>query len=296
VRVLTPRVAVGVALGALALLSGALASGSSITQQSVTSARSEQAVRVTGTGPCAATELSDDGVCIRVGEIDYDEGEAVAAVPNGHHEKSGHWRVYDQIPKADERPADYDAYRYPIPAGMAGGHHVVSGYDLDKPDVKQRRSWHLKHVGHGAVDLPQQRGAPIALVPIEHQEGDATLLYDGVLFGNTVITLHTVRESGALRHYALLYGHLENSAAGLRAGMPLAEGSTIGYVGDSGSPNLVHLHLEVRKIREGVDIAAEIKRYGSGALLMDHTAIVCDPRNVLPLKPAVSAAAPSSKH
>ena len=44
----------------------------------------------------------------------------------------GHWVVYDEIPRRPERPADYDAYRYPVPCERAC---VVSGYDLDRSDL-----------------------------------------------------------------------------------------------------------------------------------------------------------------
>jgi len=45
----------------------------------------------------------------------------------------------------------------------------------------------------------------------------------------------------------------------------------------------VHLHWEARRVREGVDARAKVK-LGGGALLADDVSVVCDPRNVLPLR------------
>ena len=58
----------------------------------------------------------------------------------------------------------------------------------------------------------------------------------------------------------------------------------MGVVGDTGSPELVHLHLEVRRVREGVDAMKRAARTGPADLLANDVSVVCDPRNVLPLK------------
>jgi murein DD-endopeptidase MepM/ murein hydrolase activator NlpD len=187
---------------------------------------------------------------------------------------------YEQIARLPDRPADYDAYRYPVPPGIEGGRHVVSGYDLDRPDALQRRGRKLSHVGHGGLDLPQVRGARVSLVALEHQEGPADVLFAGPLFGNTVLTRHALREGGQLRTYVVLHGHLEEIAAGARAGATLAEGDAVGTVGDSGSPGFTHLHLEIRRVRDGVDLG----KIPAGALLVaEWNTVACDPRNVLPL-------------
>jgi hypothetical protein len=41
----------------------------------------------------------------------------------------------------------------------------------------------------------------------------------------------------------------------------------------------VHLHLEVRRVREGVDALG----LGPNALTKNEKTVVCDPRNVLPI-------------
>jgi murein DD-endopeptidase MepM/ murein hydrolase activator NlpD len=220
--------------------------------------------------------LPDGDACVRVLDEDDTSPEAEAEA-NAHHDKRGRWIVYDQIPRRPERPDDYDAYRYPVPCEHAC---VTSGYDLDRPDDAQRRGRTLKHVGHGAVDLMQKRGTPVTLVSLDHQQGDADVIYVGPLFGTTVVTRHTLREGGQLRDYVLLFGHLDAAAPGLAAGSHVREGDAIGLVGDTGSLGLVHLHLEARRVRDGVDAA----KLSPAGLVANENTVVCDPRNVLPLR------------
>jgi len=233
--------------------------------------------------PCPPRTLPDGEICVHLPGPD-DDGEPEASVaPNAHRVRSGRWEVYEEIPRRPDRPADYDAYRYPVPPGLPGGHSVISGYDLDRPDEGQRRGRTLHAVGHGGVDLPQTRGTPARLVPLEHQQGDADVLFVGPLFGTTVITRHTVREGGHLRDYVVLFGHLDSVAPGVGVGSLLKEGDVVGAVGDTGSPELIHLHWEARRVRDGIDVIAKAKQ-GGGALLAEEVSIVCDPRNVLPLR------------
>ena len=118
-------------------------------------------------------------------------------------------------------------------------------------------------------------------VALEHQEGDAEVLYTGPLFGTTVVTHHTLREGGRLRDYVVLFGHLDSIAPGVTPGTALRDDDAIGAVGDTGSPELVHLHYEVRRVREGVDVS---KIPAGAQVLAENVSVVCDPRNVLPLK------------
>lgn len=241
-------------------------------------------------GPAATGELAaagcppgtapDHDACVHLTRGASD-GAFAPAIANTHHERSGRLAQYEQIPRLPDRPSDYDAYRYPVPPGLPNGHHVVSGYDLDRPDEAQRRGRTLSHVGHGGVDLPQAKGTPIANVVLEHQEGDAEVLYTGRLFGTTVLARHSLREGGRLRDYIVLYGHLESIAPGVAPGTLLKEGDRVGGVGDTGSPELVHLHYEVRRVREDVDVA---KIPAGAPLIAESVSVVCDPRNVLPLK------------
>ncbi len=227
---------------------------------------------------CPPGTLPDNGVCIPV-PSGIAGGEALQMEKNGHYERSGRWRVYDQIPRMPDRPADYRRYRYPVPP-EPGQSLVMSGYDLDLPDYEQRRGPDLKAVGHGGIDLAEPRGTPVRLVDLQHQVGNAEVLYVGPLFGNTVVTRHTVREGGQLREYLLLYGHLQGPASGVTKGMDVKQGTVLGFVGDSGSAGVVHLHLEVRRVREGENPADFKPRQ-----IVDNAyTVVCDPRNVLPFR------------
>jgi murein DD-endopeptidase MepM/ murein hydrolase activator NlpD len=204
-------------------------------------------------------------------------GPEAEAEANAHFDRHGRWVIYDQIPRRPDRPADYDAYRYPVPCPHGC---VVSGYDLDRPDESQRRGRHLTYVGHGAVDIPEPKGTPIAFVALDHEEGDAEVVFVGPLFGTTVIARVSLREGGRLRDYILLFGHLDAAASGLAPGAQLKEGDLVGMVGDTGSPSLVHLHLEARRVREGVNVA----KLSGPAIIANENSVVCDPRNVLPLR------------
>jgi hypothetical protein len=197
-------------------------------------------------------------------------------VANGHYQKDGSWIDYEEIPRRPERPEAYAAYRYPVPSGL-----VASGYDLEKPDEMQRRG-KMSAVGHGGVDLMEKKGTPITMLPLEHQLGDAEVIYVGHLFGTTVVTRHTLREGGRKRDYVLIFGHLEEAGEGVHRGSRLRSGDLVGYVGDTDSPEFVHLHLEARRLRDGVDAW----RVGGWNINAREISIVSDPRNVLPLKSA----------
>ncbi len=230
-------------------------------------------------GGCPAGMLPDNGACVHIEQEDEESDAPIEQ--NAHRERSGKWVLYDQIPRRADRTSDYDAYAYPIPPGIPGGHSVISGYDLDRPDERQRRGRTLHATGHGGVDLPQARGTPVKMITLDHQQGDADVVYTGPLFGTTVVTRHTIREGGGLRDYILLFGHLDAIAPGLEKGRIVRAGDVVGAVGDTGSPELIHLHLEARRVREGVDIAA-VK--WPNQLLAPEVSVVCDPRNVLPLR------------
>lgn len=229
---------------------------------------------------CPEGTLPDGDVCVHL--VLDESGPELLVAPGAHRDKSGAWATYQQIPRLPDRPPSYDAYLYPIPPGLTNGAAVVSGYDLDRPDEQQRRGQRLSHVGHGGVDLPQARGTKVSLIRLEHQTGEAEVLYTGPLFGTTVLTRHTLMENGVHRDYVILFGHLESIAPSVHPGRAVADNETIGTVGDSGSPGLVHLHFEVRRVRDGVDLR---KVPAGPRFIAEDVSIVCDPRNVLPLKP-----------
>ena len=149
------------------------------------------------------------------------------------------------------------------------------------------------YVGHGAIDIAVARGTPVFVPKLEHQDGPAEVVYVGPLFGTTVVTLHSLREGAALREYLVLFAHLDAAAASVVAGKRVGADEPIGFVGDTGAPGLVHLHLEVRRVRAGVDVRALVRlSEGAGALVNDARTVACDPRNVLPLRVSSSVALP----
>jgi hypothetical protein len=226
---------------------------------------------------CAPGTLPDGTACVHLPDGDDSAVPEAESEVSAHHDRRGRWVVYDQIPRRPDRPPDYDLYVYPVPCARGC---VVSGYDLDLPDDRQRRGRRLSHVGHGAVDLPGKKGTPIVLVPLEHQEGDADVVFVGPLFGTTVVTRHTLREGGQLRDYVVLFSHLDEPAAGLRVGTHVKGGDAVGTMGDTGSPELVHLHLETRRVRDSIDAS----KLSPAGLVANENTVVCDPRNVLPLR------------
>jgi murein DD-endopeptidase MepM/ murein hydrolase activator NlpD len=227
---------------------------------------------------CPRGTLPDNGVCIPVPVAGDDEGEALEPERNRHRTRSGDVTEYDQIPRRPERPKDYRLYRYPVEP-LAGQSLLMSGYDLHLPDESQRRGRKLKATGHGGIDLAQKRGAEVRLVALEHQAEPAEVLFVGWLFGNTVVTLHRINEAGERREYIVIFGHLEKPARDLAASDVLDEGALVGYVGDSDSPGAVHLHLELRQVRPGV----EARGLAPGELVDNARTVACDPRNLLPL-------------
>jgi murein DD-endopeptidase MepM/ murein hydrolase activator NlpD len=231
---------------------------------------------------CPPWTLPDgDGACVHLPSSD-EGAPAVESAVNTHRDRRGDWVVYDQIPRRPDRPVDYDAYRFPVPCDHGC---VISGYDLDRPDAFQRRGARLRYVGHGAVDLAAARGTPAVAISLEHQQGPAQLVYAGWLFGNTVVTRHVVLEGGEHRVYLVLLGHLDAIAPSLVVGRDVVDGDVLGVVGDSGSKGLVHLHLEVRRWRDSSGPEPLTAAAGQpSALIAEAKSMVCDPRNVLPLR------------
>jgi murein DD-endopeptidase MepM/ murein hydrolase activator NlpD len=242
-------------------------------------AASPSASVATLTAVCPRGSLPDGEACVPFDAAEASEGEELEARQNRHHDRHGALRVYDQIPRLPGRPERYEAYRYPIPTAE-GERLLVSGYDLDRPDEKQRRGHGLKAVGHGGVDIMARRGTEVRALPLEHQEGDAEVLFVGTLFGTSVVTRHLVREAGRLRTYVVLHGHLDGAAPGLVRGARAPEGTLLGFVGDTGSEGIVHLHLEIRQARGEVDVGD----LPPGKLMSSEQTVAVDPRNLLPLR------------
>ncbi len=228
---------------------------------------------------CADGELDLDGICLPARIDAPDDGPSADLSTNSHVDRAGHLVVYEHIPRRPDLPADYDRYTYPVPPYH--GRSVSSGYDLGLPDALQRRGAELSHVGHGGVDLPQDRGVPVQSIALRGQVGDPTVLYAGPLFGTTVVLVHVVREGEALRSYVALHGHLDAIAPGLLRGQTVSPGTVIGFVGDTGAIGMVHLHYETRLVRPGLD---PLRIEPAQAVIDQDNSVPCDPRNLLPTR------------
>jgi hypothetical protein len=226
---------------------------------------------------CARDEIDLDGVCAPNNAMG--ETNTTVMETNAHVDRAGRRVVYDHLPRRPELPADYNRYVYPVPPW--GRQAVSSGYDLDRPDEHQRRGGSLRAVGHGGVDLPQERGTPVRVVSLRGEVGEPEVVFVGEMFGNTVVLRHVVREGTELRTFLALHGHLESPAPDLRAGMSVPPGTVIGFVGDSGALGVVHLHYEVRLMRAGID---PMRVEPPQRLTHQDVSIPCDPRNVLPFR------------
>jgi murein DD-endopeptidase MepM/ murein hydrolase activator NlpD len=156
-----------------------------------------------------------------------DEDRGATMETNAHVDRAGRRVVYEHLPRRPELPADYDRYVYPV--APYGGHTVTSGYDLDRRDEMQRRGETLRAVGHGGVDLPQERGSPVKVVSLRGEVGEPEVV----------------------------------------------------FVGDSGALGVVHLHYEVRLVRQGLD---PMRVEPPQRLVDQEVSVPCDPRNVLPYR------------
>ena len=112
---------------------------------------------------------------------------------------------------------------------------------------------------------PKRHGYFRVYLPAEdtpERRYDDALIIDYALGANP-----TLDPSGRLRDYLVLFGHLDRAAPGLAAGTRLKEDDVLGFVGDTGSPELVHLHLEIRRFREALDLPKILHDGGPGALV-----------------------------
>lgn len=87
---------------------------------------------------------------------------------------------------------------------------------------------------HNGIDYAAARGTPVRAV------GDGTVVFAGRKggFGNLVEIRHA-------RGYLTRYAHLQGFAKGIRPGVRVRQGETIGYVGSTGLATGPHLHYEL---------------------------------------------------
>jgi len=126
------------------------------------------------------------------------------------------------------------------------------------------------------VFVAAPRGTPVMAIALEAQVGPARRL----LLGGApprLLTLHRVERAGAPRAYVLIYDGVSVEPSGEPSELPV--GTPLGRVAPAPVPGL---GIEVRQLRRGVDLGSLVAE----AALLDSSSLICDARNVLPLKPA----------
>lgn len=205
--------------------------------------------------PCPPGTLLDNSVCVPV-------PTASSALDTAGTIRN--WQVYDRLPRRPERPTDPRRYRWPVTDVAA----------FDPSPFAAARAVELD-----ALLLAAPAATPVTAPNLEHQRGKTAVLYTGRLIGQTVVTEHRVLEGTREQIYLVLLGNL--ASVSTKAGSRLDPRARVGTVGDSAEGGVSGLHLEIRRVRQGVDVRAlQPDEYTSRA----HT-IACDPRNVLTLEP-----------
>jgi murein DD-endopeptidase MepM/ murein hydrolase activator NlpD len=102
---------------------------------------------------------------------------------------------------------------------------------------------------HNAIDIPAPRGTPV----ISAAAGRVLKLFSSKAGGLMVYA------ADPTERFILMYGHLDRYADGIKDGMQLQRGQTIGYVGTTGNapPNVPHLHFVIAR-------TTNVKRWWDG--------------------------------
>ncbi|GAA6139016.1 peptidoglycan DD-metalloendopeptidase family protein [Arenicella sp. 4NH20-0111] len=100
---------------------------------------------------------------------------------------------------------------------------------------KRKHPISKKWKAHKGVDYAASRGTPIRATA----DGKVTLAGRKGGYGKTVVLRHAGR-------FSTLYAHMNGFAKGIRSGVRVKQGQTIGYVGSTGMSTGPHLHYEFR--------------------------------------------------
>lgn len=194
------------------------------------------------------------------------------------------------LPRHPDRPAEYAAYVLPI--ATPDGVRVVT--DLSRaqsvatgPPAAPNPGARRAPGERSGVSLAAARGDEVHLASLEGEEGTSRVVFVGEDVGVTVATLSSVREGDAARSYLVIYGHLDRPGPGVVPGARVKPGDVIGFVGDSGSPGIEQLYLEIRQVREGAlaRLVPDDAAVPKARLSDDALSIASDVRNVLAKRP-----------
>ncbi len=106
--------------------------------------------------------------------------------------------------------------------------HVSSNFNL-----KRLHPIHKKVMPHRGIDYAANSGTPV----LASGDGNVTIARKNSASGRYIVIQHG-------EQYSTRYLHLSAFANGVRAGKPVKQGQTIGYVGASGWATAAHLHYE----------------------------------------------------
>ena len=93
---------------------------------------------------------------------------------------------------------------------------------------------------HEAIDIMAKKGTEVHAV----EDGTVAKLFTSISGG---LTIYQFDPSGTFAYY---YAHLDSYAPGVREGLPVRRGQTIGYVGSTGnaSDDAPHLHFAIFRL------------------------------------------------
>lgn len=105
---------------------------------------------------------------------------------------------------------------------------------------------------HRALDILAPRGTPV----LSADSGQLIKIHRSKLGGLSVYA------ADPTKHYIYFYAHLDKYFEGIKEGMVLRRGDTLGYVGTTGNapPNTPHLHFAILKSKN-------IKKWSKGTPL-----------------------------
>ncbi len=219
--------------------------------------------------PCPPRHLPEGATCVPL----LGKDDPLVGDPEVQRERRARGRSYEVIPRRPDRPEDPRSFRYPL----AGPPLILRGFDdLATRPVDQSPV---------SVELSAERGTAVLALSLPGQRGRTRVAATGRHVGNTVVSRHDVDEADRTRTYLLVHGRLDAPGPDAKAGAELDDGATLGFAGDSGSPGVVRLYLEARRVREdsvidGMDLAK---------LVDASVSVPVDLRNVLPPAPPAAA-------
>jgi len=88
-------------------------------------------------------------------------------------------------------------------------------------------------MGEG-IEIAAPIDGDVAVVGLEHQKGNAEVVFTGELYGTTVALRTTIDEGRSTRDYLTIYGYLQRIGAGVTVGGKLDTGNVLGAASDSG--------------------------------------------------------------